>query len=529
MNEYLLLTGIVITICILAHRFTDRLPVPSLLVFIAMGMCFGINGIFKIPFDNYGASEIICSVSLVFIMFYGGFGTNLEAARSVAVKSILLSSLGVVLTAGFVGGFVHFCLKLEWLESFLIGSVIASTDAASVFNILRSKKLDLKYNTASLLELESGSNDPVSYMLTVILVAMMTGKDVSVPLMLFKQIVFGIACGFVFGKAAIWIVNRVNFEISQGETIFIFAVAILAYAFPSVIGGNGYLSVYICGILMGNSYIPEKKSLVHFFDVLTNVAQMMIFFLLGLLVTPSQLPAVWPPALCIMLFLTFVARPAAVAILLMPFRSYICQIGVVSWAGLRGVASIVFAIHAVLNQVSMKYNLFNMVFCIVLLSIATQGALLPWVSQRLKMIDKTADVRKTFNDYQEESDISFVKIRVGEEHPWRNKLLKDINLPSEFLIVIILRENEKVVPNGNTEILPGDMLVIAAEEFEDRENLALHETTVGKNHKWKNKALSTISVPEGTLVVMIDRGGKTIIPGGDTVICEGDTLVVARF
>lgn len=529
MNQVLLLAGIVIVICILANRFTEKLPVPSLLVFIAMGMCFGVNGIFKIPFDDYGVAETICSISLIFIMFYGGFGTNIEAARSVAVKSILLSSLGVVLTAAFVGGFVHICLKLGWLESFLIGSVIASTDAASVFNILRTKNLNLKYNTASLLELESGSNDPMSYMLTVVFVAMLTGGDISVPVMLAKQIIFGLAGGVIFGKLSVWLLNRVEFDISQGETIFVFAVAVLAYTFPSILGGNGYLSVYLCGIIMGNSYIPSKRSLVHFFDVITGIAQMMIFFLLGLLVTPTELPVVFIPALCIMLFLTFIARPVAVAAILAPFRSHVRQMGLVSWAGLRGVASIVFAIHAVLNQAPMKYNLFNLVFCIVIFSIATQGTLLPWMSKKMKMIDKTADVRRTFNDFQEESDISFVKIHINENHDWNGKMLKDITMPPEFLVVLVLRGTEKLVPNGNTELLAGDMLVVAAEEFEDRENLTLHEITVGKNHKWKNKTLSDIPVPTGTLVVMISRGGETIIPSGDTLIQEGDTMVVAKF
>lgn len=529
MNEYLLLAGIVIVICILANRYTEKLPVPSLLVFIAMGMCFGVNGIFKIPFDDYKASEIICSVSLIFIMFYGGFGTNLEAARSVAVKSVLLSSLGVVLTAGFVGCFVHFCLSLGWLESFLIGSVIASTDAASVFNILRTKNLNLRYNTASMLELESGSNDPVSYMLTVIFVAMLTGSDVSVPVMLFKQIAFGLIGGFVFGRIAVWLLNKMDFDVAQGETIFVFAVAVLAYTFPSVLGGNGYLSVYLCGIIMGNSYIPAKRSLVQFFDVITGIAQMMIFFLLGLLVTPAELPAVIFPALCVTLFLTFIARPAAVTVILAPFRSHLRQIGLVSWAGLRGVASIVFAIQAVLSEAPMRYNLFNLVFCIVLFSIATQGTLLPWMSKKMKMIDKNADVRKTFNDYQEESDISFIKIHIGKGHAWSGQMLKDIPFASHLLIVLILRGEEKLVPNGNTVVEEGDMLVVAAEEFEDRENLTLHEVIVGKNHKWKNKTLAEIPVPAGTLVVMISRGGETIIPKGNTVIQEGDTMVVAKF
>ena len=169
MNEFLLLTGTVIIICILTGRFTDKLGVPSLLAFIALGMCFGVDGIFKIPFDDYQTSEIICSTSLIFIMFYGGFGTNIKEARPVIARAVVLSTAGVVLTAAIVGIFVHAVLGLPLLESLLVASVVGSTDAASVFSILRSKNLNLKENTASLLEMESGSNDPISYMLTVIL------------------------------------------------------------------------------------------------------------------------------------------------------------------------------------------------------------------------------------------------------------------------------------------------------------------------------------------------------------------------
>ena len=201
MNQIILLVGVVIMICVLMGRVTSRLAVPSLLIFIGLGMLFGEDGIFRIVFDDYGVTETICSVSLIFIIFYGGFGTNVKEAKSVAAKALLLSTLGVALTTGFVGVFVHLALRLPWLESFLVGSVIASTDAASVFNILRTKKLDLKYHTASLLELESGSNDPVSYMLTVVFIAMMSGKAVSLPLMLAQQIGFGLACGFASGRS----------------------------------------------------------------------------------------------------------------------------------------------------------------------------------------------------------------------------------------------------------------------------------------------------------------------------------------
>ena len=192
--------------------------------------------------------------------------------------------------------------------------------------------------------------------------------------------------------------------------------------------------------------------------MVTDVAQVLIFFLLGLLVTPVELPSVLLPALAIMVFLTFAARPAVVSVLMLPFRPSLAQVGVVSWAGLRGVASIVFAIMAVLQGAETRYNLFNLVFCIVLLSISLQGSLLP----RVSMIDHTADVSKTFNDYQEESDIDFIKIHLDKNHPWNGKTLKELPLPSDLLVVMIARREETIVPNGSTVLLPGDLLVLAA-------------------------------------------------------------------
>lgn len=201
----------------------------------------------------------------------------------------------------------------------------------------------------------------------------------------------------------------------------------------------------------------------------------------------------------------------------------------VSWAGLRGVASIVFAIYAVLSGVPMKYNLFNLVFCIVLLSLAFQGALLPAVCRKLKMIDRNADVLRTFNDYREVNDVSFVKIPVGEDHPWSNGKVSQLPLPKDFLIVLVMRKEEKIVPNGDTVILPGDLLVIAARAFEDRENLTLWEITVDKNHRCKGKTLEQVEIPQGMLIIMVQRGEQTIIPRGDTLIEEGDMLVAAQF
>ena len=528
MNEALLLMGCVILLCTLMGRYLDRLAVPSLLIFIALGMCFGENGLLRIPFDDYDAANVICSASLIFIMFCGGFGTNLNAARPVVVQSVVLSTLGVAGTAGAVADFAHLVLGLPWVESFLIGSVISSTDAASVFNILRSKKLALKYHTDSLLEIESGSNDPISYMLTTVAVGIMGGQDVFIPLLLVQQIAIGALGGLLLGKLAIWSLRRGMFPSEQSQTIFVFAVVILSYALPTVLGGNGYLSSYLCGIYMGSTKLPQKRNLVHFFDVVTDVAQVLIFFLLGLLVTPVELPSVLLPALAIMVFLTFLARPAVVSVLMLPFRPSLAQVGVVSWAGLRGVASIVFAIMAVLQGAETRYNLFNLVFCIVLLSISLQGSLLPRVSAKLHMIDHTADVSKTFNDYQEESDIDFIKIHLDKNHPWNGKTLKELPLPSDLLVVMIARREETIVPNGSTVLLPGDLLVLAARAFEDRENLFLQEIVVEKGHKWVGRSLRQIPTRSDTLIVMVKRGNETIIPGGSTILQAGDTLVIAQ-
>ena len=528
MNEALLLMGCVILLCTLMGRYLDRLAVPSLLIFIALGMCFGENGLLRIPFDDYDAANVICSASLIFIMFYGGFGTNLNAARPVVVQSVVLSTLGVAGTAGAVAAFAHLVLGLPWVESFLIGSVISSTDAASVFNILRSKKLALKYHTDSLLEIESGSNDPISYMLTTVAVGIMGGQDVFIPLLLVQQIAIGALGGLLLGKLAIWSLRRGMFPSEQSQTIFVFAVVILSYALPTVLGGNGYLSSYLCGIYMGSTKLPQKRNLVHFFDVVTDVAQVLIFFLLGLLVTPVELPSVLLPALAIMVFLTFVARPAVVSVLMLPFRPSPAQVGVVSWAGLRGVASIVFAIMAVLQGAETRYNLFNLVFCIVLLSISLQGSLLPRVSAKLSMIDHTADVSKTFNDYQEESDIDFIKIHLDKNHPWNGKTLRELPLPSDLLVAMIARREETIVPNGSTVLLPGDLLVLAARAFEDRENLFLQEIVVEKGHKWVGRSLRQIPTRSDTLIVMVKRGNETIIPGGSTILQAGDTLVIAQ-
>lgn len=528
MNEAVLLLGTVILICILLQRFLEKIPLPSLLIFLALGMCFGENGLLRIPFNDYGAVNLTCSVSLIFIMFYGGFGTNLRVARPVLGQAVVLSTLGVAGTAGAVAAFAHWALGLPGPESFLVGAVISSTDAASVFNILRTNRLALRDHTDSLLEVESGSNDPMSYMLTTVALALMAGQPVSVPLLLLQQISLGVLCGLGIGALAVRLLRRSLVGSQQSRTVFLFAVMLLAYALPAVLGGNGYLSVYLCGIWLGNAEMSQKRYLVHFFDVLTDVSQVVIFFLLGLLVTPVQLPAVLLPAVLIMVFLTLVARPAVTALLLLPFGARRGQVGVVAWSGLRGAASIVFAIGAVLSGVQTRYDLYNLVFCIVLLSISVQGTLLPRVAQKLGMIDRSEDVEKTFNDYQSESEIDFLQIGLPAGHPWCGKALRELALPGDLLVAVILRAGQTLVPAGDTVLQAGDLLVLAGRAFAGGAALRLREYTVERTDRWAGRELARVELPAAQRVVLVRRGVETRIPAGNTRIQPGDVLVLAE-
>ena len=417
MTNYILIVTVVILLCLFLNKLSSRLGIPVLLAFILLGMLFGTDGLLKISFDNYRIAEEICTVSLIFIMFYGGFGTNWKQAKPVAGKAVLLSTLGVLLTAVATGLFCYGVLHFRFWESMLIGAVLSSTDAASVFSILRSKQLNLKDNTASMLEMESGSN------------------GASVVL----QLVFGVVVGVIVAAFGAWVLSQMK-NISDGvDTIFVFSMALLAYAGAAVLGGNGYLSTYLAGLILGNRPLHNKRSLVHFFDGLTGLMQMLIFFLLGLLAFPSALPGIIPVAFAIALFLTFVARPVSVFAILTPFRCSVHQQLLVAWSGLRGAASIVFAILATVDPAYTKNDLFHIVIFIVLFSISIQGSLLGIMARKLDMIDDRNNVMKTFSDYSEEVPVEFVKIVIKKDHPWAGRMIKDVTSLPDLLLVLILR------------------------------------------------------------------------------------------
>ncbi len=549
MASILFFISLIIILCIILNKASSKVGMPMLLAFILLGMLFGSDGIFKIKFEDYKSAESICSIALIFIIFYGGFGTKWSTAKPVAAKAIILSTLGVVLTAAFTGLFCYFVLHFELLEALLVGAVTSSTDAASVFSILRSKKLNLKYNTAPLLEVESGSNDPFSYMLTIIVLSLMQG-DASVGkmiYMLFAQIIFGLAIGIGIAYGALYILRKFDFSSAGFDSLFVLAIAVFSYAIPTMIGGNGYLSAYIAGLILGNKSFSQKKNLVHFFDGITGLMQMLIFFLLGLLAFPTKMLHLLLPSFAIALFITFVSRPLTIFSILSPMKCPINQQLLVSWTGLRGAASIVFAIMAVTNKAyPSDGNLFHIVFCIVLFSIALQGSLIPFAAKKLKMIDEHGNVLKTFNDYPDEVPVQFIKLNVTEGHAWVDKKIKEVVLPPEIILVLILRDGKRIVPRGNTEIKAFDEIVLCAQVFasesvdsisfgmnksinddEDKANIELVELLLEENHQWVGKKLSEIATDlQKSLIVLIKRDGKIVIPDGRTVLVQNDILVI---
>jgi sodium/hydrogen exchanger family/trkA domain protein len=528
MNHILLLVSAIILLCIMLNFISSKIGVPMLLAFILLGMVFGSDGIFKIKFDDFKQAETICSFALIFIMFYGGFGTNIKEAKPVLLKAGLLSSVGVVLTSIFVAAFAYFILKFSWMNSILIGAVISSTDAAGVFSILRDRHLNLKYNTASILEVESGSNDPFAYMLTMIAISMIAGSitPAGILSMLFLQLFVGVLSGIVIAYIFRYVINRFIIHTPGFTMVLVIAVALLSYSLSNTLGGNGYLSVYITGIILGNSDIRGKKELVPFFDGITGIMQILIFFLLGLIAHPSRLLYVAGTGFILACFITFIVRPVAISLIMKPFKATWNQIFLVSWAGFRGASSIVFAITALLNTEA-NYDIFNNVFFIVLFSILLQGSLLPFIAKRIDMIDEGYDVMKTFSDYSgDEIPIEFIQLTVGENQNWCQKSISDINLPPNTLIVLVKKEGEDIVPNGQTVLECGDTIVLAAKSIDFEEYYNMTEIVLTKKMLSKGSTLSELSGELDGLVMLIIRGDEFIIPNGDTALLVGDTLVL---
>lgn len=526
MNSLLIVGALIIFTCIFLNKVSSKLGIPVLLLFILLGVLLGWRD--EVPLEVTKVAGDVCTIALIFIMFYGGFGTNWKAAKPVALESGLLATIGVALTAVTVGLFCHFILGWGWVEGMIMGSVISSTDAATVFSILRTRKMGLKNNTAPMLELESGSNDPCSYMLTAVMLSVLggTASGGMVVWMIFSQLMFGALGGILIAQGAAFILR--SFSLPKGfDMMFIVAVAVLGYALPSLIGGNGYLSVYIIGIILGNREFNGRKGLVMFFDGVTTFMQILIFFILGYISHPSNLPSVFITAAIIFIFISLVARPVAVASILAPFRKYpIKQLGLVSFVGLRGVASIVFAIMTLTSGLTLEHDIFDIVFCIVLISIALQGSLIPWAAKEFDMNDQNADVMRTFSDFSEQSELAFGKLVVHPGDNWDNKMVRDLILPEDVKLLMAIRDGQKIITKGNTLLLAGDQVVFCAKSYKNATVTDIREHPLSKNSLWIGKMIKEYPNIDGSHVVMIRRGEEQIIPDGNTVLCAGDILVI---
>ena len=526
MEVALIIIAVILFTCVFLNNLSERVGVPVLLMFILFGILVGTSAPEAI--NDYG--ELIgdiCSISLVFVMFYGGFGTRWSSVRPVIGESALLASAGVVVTAASVALFCHYALGWQWAESLLMGSVISSTDAASVFSILRTKSLGLKRNTSPILEVESGSNDPCSYMLTAICLSLLGGELSAggILLMLLMQIAFGIIFGLVIAKIAQLILKGRSLNNQGVKMLFIFAVALTSYALPTLFGGNGYLSTYIVGIILGNTEFSERRPLVSFFDGITSLMEILIFFLLGFMSVPERLAEAFITALIIFFFLTLVARPFAVFSVLLPFRKYpLNQMSLISFVGLRGAASIVFAIMTLNNALNLSNDIFSIVFVIVLLSISLQGSLIPFASRRLKMVELSGGDDSTFSTLQETEEISFGRIRIDAFSPWADCRISQLNIPQELLIVSIFRDGESIVPNGNTLLRRDDELIIGIRGYENSTNAIIKSRIIRPGSRWVGSTIREFAAEKSYLVIMIKRNGESIIPNGNTVICGNDQL-----
>lgn len=523
--QYLII-GVILILALLAIRLSNKHGIPALLLFIVLGMGFGVLGL---KFENFEFADGLATVALMVIMFYGGFGTNWNMARPVAREAIILSSLGVVTTALLTGLFCHFVLGFSMLEGMLIGSIVGSTDYASVSNILRSKNLNLKYNSASLLELESGSNDPTAYTMTMVFLSIIMGTELSIPVLILSQVALGLLVGFVFAWLFGKYLRSMSAQADGLSAVLMAAAMLITYAVTSLLGGNGYLALYILGIRLGNMEFRDKREVVFFFDGFSEIMQIALFFVLGLLSDFNKFLHAFPVALAIMLFMTILARPLSVWGLMLPFKLKRNQLNMLSLAGIRGAAAIAFAILVINSKVPFSIDIYHIVFGICVLSSLVQGSLMPPASRKLDMLDPNDTVLKTFNYYQDKAEVGFLETQIHPGSDLVGKQVKDLRLEFDFIVAKIERDGHTVVPRGHVVLQENDRIVLGGERHFDQTGHDLTEFTIPHGHKFTNQTVKDLALPSDTLIVMVQRrGGEIIVPLGDTQLMEGDKVILLK-
>lgn len=469
----LLVSAILVFCSILISKTGYRFGIPTLLMFLLAGMAFGTDGV-GIQFDDVSVAQNIGMIALCIILFTGGLDTKLTEVRPVWKPGTVLATFGVLLTTVFTGLFVygismwqhHAAIGFSLLGSMLLAATMSSTDSASVFNILRSQKINLKYNLRPMLELESGSNDPMAYLLTIILIQCMQADDVSgwhIALSFVLQFTVGIVGGFLLGKLAVWLVNNVGLKNAELYSIMVLTFIFIIYSTVYLLGGNGYLAVYIAGMVMGNSQLFKKKEIGTFLDGMTWLLQIVMFLILGLLVNPHEMLPVLVIAILVGIFMVFVARPLSVWLCLLPFGRRINTSSklFVSWVGLRGAAPIIFAMYPVAARVEGANQIFNIVFFVTLLSLIFQGMSLSWVARKLNLTEELEESPNNFGiEIPEDVGSTLHEVVCTERTLLGGNHIKDLSLPQGILVMMIKRGNEYIVPNGGVELKLGDILLL---------------------------------------------------------------------
>lgn len=494
-EKILFASSILLILSVFAGKAGYRFGLPSLLLFLGIGMAFGSDGV-GIQFDNAKAAQFIGMLALSIILFSGGMDTKLKEIKPVASQGVVLATLGVLLTTFLTGGFIylicHYSTEYATLtlpESLLLAAVMSSTDSASVFSILRSKGVLLKENLRPTLELESGSNDPMAYLLTLILIAFIQSGGMSIAeaaWMLVLQLVIGAIGGFLLGKVAVRIVNRINVNNASLYPILILAFAFLTYSVVTLCKGNGYLGVYIAGLVFGNSKIIHKRSIGTFFDGFTWLWQIVMFLSLGLLVNPHELLPVTHIGLGIGIFMIVIARPVSVFLSLLPYRNFSWRARLyISWVGLRGAVPIIFATYPLLAGIEHAQWFFNIVFFITILSLLVQGTTVTYVARLLHLIDKPEAKEEFGMELSEDIRSVMSEIDLTPEVLAHGNRLMDLNLPDHTLAVMVKRDGRYFIPTGKTILKANDKLLMISDDdkalLQSYEMLGVKDYTLKQN------------------------------------------------
>ena len=482
--DYLILTAaILLLLSIVASKTSGRLGVPSLLLFLLIGMLAGADGPGGIDFSNTALVQLLGVFALIIILFSGGLDTRWESVKPVLFKGLILATAGVMLTAAIVGVIVWQLTDFSLVEGLLLGAIISSTDAAAVFSILRSKNLGLKKRLRPLLELESGSNDPMAFFLTITLMQVLLVPDTSIwegVLSFLMQMSIGGLVGYLFGRLMVWVLNHIRLDYDGLYPVLIIGLVLLIYSLAAFFKGNGFLAIYIAGVILGNHSFIHKRSILKFFDGQAWLMQIIMFLALGLLVYPSKIVPVIGIGLLVSFALIFVARPLSVFLSLSFFKMQIREKLLISWVGLRGAVPIIFAIFPLMAGLPNAEMIFNIVFFVVLTSVAVQGTTLAPIARWLGLYQWEPPKKK----YPLERDLTegfhneLLEITVPEDCSAAGKRLVEIGFPQTALIVMIEQNKKYITPKGTTIIEPGDNLLVMTDRPED---LASVNTCLGIN------------------------------------------------